>query len=194
MAKIKEDLTGRSFGRLTVTARAFINNPNGESRWVCICICGNINTVRRCDLTGNRTKSCGCLNNELCGLLGKKSRKPDGVSGFNALYNQYKAGASYRNLIFNLTKDEFKLLTSSDCYYCGNKPIQKSTVDNKEHSIYLYNGIDRKDNNIGYELFNCVPACKRCNFLKNNIHHDEFINIIFKICKHMKDANENTST
>ena len=46
---------------------------------------------------------------------------------------------------------------------------------------YTYNGIDRKDNNLGYEKANCVPCCKRCNQMKNDMTMDEFINQIINI-------------
>ena len=52
------------FGRLTVSARA-PSDKNGNSRWVCICKCGNSTVVLGWALRKGRTKSCGCLGDEL---------------------------------------------------------------------------------------------------------------------------------
>lgn len=57
-----EDLTGKVFGKLTVTERA--GWKNGTSYWRCRCQCGNETTVRYTSLMSGHTKSCGCLQKE----------------------------------------------------------------------------------------------------------------------------------
>jgi len=37
-----------------------------------------------------------------------------------------------------------------------------------------YNGIDRRDSSIGYELSNCYPCCKFCNYAKMSFPLQEF--------------------
>ena len=64
MAKVKQDLVGKTFGRLTVVRKAedYIS-PRGNrasSRWECICDCGNTNVVSGGYLKNGRVKSCGC--------------------------------------------------------------------------------------------------------------------------------------
>lgn len=59
MSKLK-DLTGKTFNRLTVLKRAE-NDSSGRARWLCKCECGNQTTVASYSLTGNGTKSCGCI-------------------------------------------------------------------------------------------------------------------------------------
>lgn len=63
MVKVKEDLTGKIFGRLTVLEQTedYIS-PNGlhEARWKCKCICGNNTIVATNKLKSKRTVSCGC--------------------------------------------------------------------------------------------------------------------------------------
>lgn len=63
MSKVK-DLTGKKFGRLTVTHRA-PNDSKDRTVWVCECECGNIKEVRATSLTQGLTKSCGCLRHGL---------------------------------------------------------------------------------------------------------------------------------
>lgn len=59
MGKIK-DLTGKSFGRLTVLERAE-NSKSGKIQWKCRCECGNTTIVQRGNLTSGHTQSCGCI-------------------------------------------------------------------------------------------------------------------------------------
>lgn len=52
------ELTGNTYGRLTVVG---LHSVDKESRWDCICDCGNTTTVRASHLKSGSTKSCGCL-------------------------------------------------------------------------------------------------------------------------------------
>lgn len=61
------DLTGRRFGRLTVSHRAPDGiQPSGQRsvRWLCECDCGNTAIVRAAHLRDGHTKSCGCWNKD----------------------------------------------------------------------------------------------------------------------------------
>lgn len=60
-----EDLTGETFGRLTVISRA-PNNKHGGAMWNCKCSCKDetIITVSTCNLKSGHTQSCGCLSIE----------------------------------------------------------------------------------------------------------------------------------
>lgn len=53
------ELVGRTFGRLTVLARAE-NNKHGNRRWLCQCACGKASTPISAQLLSGHTKSCGC--------------------------------------------------------------------------------------------------------------------------------------
>ena len=53
------DLTGQTFGQLTVTGRAE-SRTNGEARWHCACSCGGTATSTSSNLRRGRTTSCGC--------------------------------------------------------------------------------------------------------------------------------------
>lgn len=57
------DLTGRRFGRLTVTKRVAID-AKYRSRWECKCDCGNVKVVYAYNLANGHTASCGCLTRE----------------------------------------------------------------------------------------------------------------------------------
>jgi hypothetical protein len=42
------------------------------------------------------------------------------------------------------------------------------------NGVYVYSGLDRVDNTVGYTLDNVVPACKACNHAKVDMSYAEF--------------------
>lgn len=61
--KLRKDLTGQGFGRLTVVEFAGMRKtPNGsrKSMWRCRCDCGNEVIVQNDGLRAGQTQSCGC--------------------------------------------------------------------------------------------------------------------------------------
>lgn len=60
--KLRLDLTGQRFGRLTALARA--GKKGGETFWRALCDCGKEFDVRVSSLTSRGTRSCGCLRDE----------------------------------------------------------------------------------------------------------------------------------
>jgi hypothetical protein len=101
---------------------------------------------------------------------------------FINLYYRYKVDAKQRGVPFDLTKDQFRALTSNNCTYCNQKP---SKVSNPRGAIeeYIYNGIDRYDSNKGYILGNVAPCCETCNYMKRMMNPSEFFKQVFKIYK-----------
>lgn len=53
------DLTGQKFGDWTVVGRGIPRGSAGR-RWLCRCICGAENEVRRVTLQAGKSKGCGC--------------------------------------------------------------------------------------------------------------------------------------
>jgi hypothetical protein len=87
-------------------------------------------------------------------------------------YNVYSRNAIYKNLDFTITYDDFVNIIDNPCYYCGI--LQQKG----------FNGIDRKDQTIGYVLDNCVSCCKMCNYIKGSLSDDIFIRRIEHILKY----------
>lgn len=54
------DLSGRKFGRLTVTERDY-ESQNGRVKYKCICECGSIVSVQANHLISQEIQSCGCM-------------------------------------------------------------------------------------------------------------------------------------
>lgn len=68
-----KNLTGQTFGRLTVLEEAGRDN-NGKVLWKAQCTCGNITIVRGSDLLKGSIISCGCYKSEKLSkdLIGKR--------------------------------------------------------------------------------------------------------------------------
>jgi hypothetical protein len=90
MCKLK-DLTGQRFGNLYVIERA-PNGPRWQTRWNCLCDCGNQKIMLTSNLTTGKSKSCGCgsleagrLNNEKAKLTEDVVHQKCSHYGFNYL-------------------------------------------------------------------------------------------------------------
>ena len=163
----QKDLTGTRFGRLVVINRS---RRERTTFYTCHCDCGQDREVRSCNLTSGNTTSCGCLQRE---LTSKRARKPPGHAASRAVWNYYKRNAKTRGLGWELSWEAFSTMIRSPCYYCG---IMNGTITRMPHGDTLaHNGIDRKDNSLGYNVDNAVPCCKICNLAKNNLSEDEFV-------------------
>ena len=105
------------------------------------------------------------------------------------LYRKYKDRAKANNIPFNIGMELFTYLIYQNCYYCNGEPsnIAKDRYkkNNKEYrddnTFIFYNGIDRKENSVGYVKDNVVPCCKYCNSAKMDRPLADFISHIKQI-------------
>jgi hypothetical protein len=177
--KLKVDHTGKRFGRLLVLnfdgfhRYSVKGKPRQISRsmWRCKCDCGKEIVTRGDALSTSKTTSCGCYAKDKTIASNHKRKLPDGGAAMNTLFGKYKEGAIERGLSFLLTLAEFKDNTKQNCHYCGRKPRQ---IIKNITSTYTYNGIDRVNNLMGYEVTNIVPCCKICNRAKSDMTYDAF--------------------
>lgn len=56
-----QDLTGQTFGRLTVESLSSYDEKNNSYYWNCVCTCGAKTIVAGCHLKNCHTQSCGCM-------------------------------------------------------------------------------------------------------------------------------------
>lgn len=166
--KKRLDLRGKVFGRLT----AF--SIYDKEKWNCICECGNKKKIITDHLVSGHTKSCGCMAKE------------------NKLYNndwEYSARAIWKCRYFDggLTFEEFYKFSQQNCFYCDERPISlynKSKYDKraskkaKLNKYFIYNGLDRLNNDEKHIVENVVSCCKTCNLMKGTMNIFEFFNYI----------------
>lgn len=89
--------------------------------------------------------------------------------------NDIKVKAKKRGKEWNLNHLEAFNFIVGQCVYCGKIPNWP-----KER-----NGIDRVDNNKGYEIENCVSCCFTCNSAKKEHSLDEFKQWVIKVYNHL---------
>ena len=90
---IKEDLTGRKFGRLTVLREADGRSKRGYILWECECSCDNrtIIVVPSERLRSGHTKSCGCLQRDTVVAKNVAGAKYPAYDRQSRLYRIWKA-------------------------------------------------------------------------------------------------------
>lgn len=172
---------GDKFHKLEVIKCIGSPKPGCHTMFECKCDCGNTVTVRGSSLLTSHAKSCGCQKIESARI----KRVPRGRSSLKSCFTVYKGSAKIRHLDFSLSIEQFQEITSQKCFYCGAEP-SNSHIRTRGNGSYVYNGIDRVDNKQGYINGNVVPCCKCCNYMKQSMGVDEFINHIKRIYKHLK--------
>jgi hypothetical protein len=168
-------------------------------------LCGKTLSVREDQVlsTGNLCRSCGSLTKwkrkeyrEKCSEAHKGklpgNRLPEGEASLNALIHSYRKSAEKRGIQFDLTRDEVKIITKKNCFYCGREPNQSVSQCNHKslNGDWIHNGIDRKSDEAGYILENVVPCCKICNYAKQGLTVSEFL----ALCKSIVDKHYECDT
>lgn len=183
----KIELSGMVFNNWTVLSEDKSKTMRGGLRWLCQCSCGEVKSIASGYLRqrkSNGCSKCSTKNPPNSGGRPAHNRLPSGVAQSNVLFNRYKNSARERKYTFNLTKQEFLILTKQPCFYCGDEPSQIASKTHYTYGDYTYNGIDRVDNYKGYSIDNCVACCKFCNRAKDVLTTSEFLDKIRKIFKH----------
>ncbi|MEK0337185.1 MAG: hypothetical protein QQN41_07115 [Nitrosopumilus sp.] len=165
------DRSGQKFGILTVTTE-WRREQSGQAyvtKWKCCCECGVEKWIQTSVLS--RTKSCGCLHRQ---NASKQLKLKPGQAAFNRVFQQYKLRAKRKQLDFKITAEDFKNITKLNCHYCRALASNLYIAEGR-NGKFRYNGIDRKDNKLGYTLDNTVSCCKTCNRAKGELSVVEFL-------------------
>ena len=165
--------------------------PSGVCKRYLLVRCDICNKEKRMSTqTIDNAKSCGCERyKRTYKPIGSGKRSPIGtIVEINTIISIYKSNAKKRNLVFNLSYKEMEMLVLSNCFFCGDKG--DNVLRKKGYADFNYCGVDRVNNNIGYEVDNCVSCCQWCNEAKNNNAIDVFIDKCKKVsCRIEKDDN-----
>jgi hypothetical protein len=102
--------------------------------------------------------------------------KGERVRGVAHVLKLYKLSAEKRGYAWGLTDQQAIYLLVSPCHYCGCAP--------GTHNQNGLNGIDRKNNKLGYLDNNTVACCGKCNLMKGARPEDEFVEHAIEIAKH----------
>ena len=164
-----QDLTGQTFGRLTVLHRTenhYYPNGRHDVQYLCQCECGNTVSVLGIHLRSGHTTSCGCYRAETT----KTTMTTHGMTG-SRLHNAWK------NMIERCANPHHK---NYDIY--GGRGIE--VCRDWQNSFQAFNDwamqngyaehltLDRIDVNRGYSPENCrwITQKAQCNNTRRNIN------------------------
>jgi len=174
------DIAGQKYGSLLALefSRRETLGKGYVYLWKFLCNCGNVKEINRGNVTDGAQKTCGQCR-------GGVMLTPEGATR-RSLYNSYKHRAHARGYEFSLKEDEFIAMTKMPCAICGLPPSQKFIQSHgKSGSVYfcLYTGIDRINNDLGYEEGNVRPCCKWCNLAKHAWTEEQFQDWLHRVIK-----------
>lgn len=179
----------QQFGKLTIQKFSHYQARPSRGRqayWLCRCDCGTENVVATFgNLNNGNVRSCGCLNEARMLNLHKSNIKQD--APFKAVLKCYKHSAKRGGRAFALTENQFRDITQQNCRYCGCEPSFIKDRNGKHSYLgkpYIYNGIDRVNNDLGYVIENCAPCCRVCNIAKAGVSERDFIDWCRKVVQH----------
>lgn len=186
----RPDHTNKRIGNWLVLAQ--VKTKDGRSCWRCRCDCGRMR-VFRTDHLGRLTKCGHCANRD---ELGHTRRLPGAQGMRNAILQRYKKSAQERGYDWAITNEEFDLLVKQNCFYCGAAPKGGTgrQVRSQWAERFIYNGIDRQQNDLGYTPINCVACCRICNEWKRTRSVTEFIKHAQRIYEHLEIQNAGPSS
>jgi len=182
----KNDLTGKTFGLLTVLRMDKTEkSKGGRYRAICECKCGNKyydacpHAIRR-----GQTTSCGCRKDQYEKISGKNNKNFKGYEEIRGgRWEKLRKKAKSRSQEFNIT-----IRYAWDLFIKQNKKCALSGipicfgVESKRKSI-ITASLDRIDSNKGYVEGNVQWVHKDVNVMKNMFNQKYFINICRAVAK-----------
>lgn len=151
-----DDLTGKTFGQLTVQRRG--PNKGAHAGWVCVCTCGAKKVVAGNELKKGSTLSCGC----------HRSKRMAGMNETHGMANtsEYRSWCAMWNRCSNPNSHNYKRYAARGISVCKRWA--------KFENFFADMGprpegctLERVNNDKGYSKANCVWATLRQQ--QNNI-------------------------
>lgn len=189
-----DDIIGKKFGKLTVISKApssIVKNKNTgramhRARYNCQCDCGATYEITGQSLRRkiNPVKSC-----KACAYANRK-QSTRRYSAIERAFNlRVKTRAKVESLELGIDANDFYELAKTNCYYCGGEPPVVNVYKNKfaKSEFLKINGIDRKNPNLGYIKDNIVSCCSSCNYMKNTMSIENFLNHLIKLYNNLKN-------
>ena len=160
------------YGRWTVES-TFVDNYRTKASVVCDC--GEKTIVPLSNLKSGRSKMCRRCSYDNRGPT-FAARKTGSWLAERDKYKEYRRRSLKKKQEFSLTLEEFLDITRLNCFFCHRPPSNVHRVYGKDWAEpFIYTGIDRLNNKIGYTMDNVIPCCKICNYGKRDLTVEEFI-------------------
>lgn len=147
------DLTGMTFGRLTVVGRAG-NSQAGKVSWTCRCDCGGTVMVSGSNLRTGHTRSCRCLSAAMSGTRGRLQLLRHGHSAAGAS-PEYRSWEHAKSRCFNRDSHAFNEYGGRGIAMCNEWSGSFEAFLRDMGPRPTGTTLDRIDNEKGYEPGNC---------------------------------------
>lgn len=150
--KLREQMIGRKFNRLTV--KSIAEPVNNRSQYICECSCGNVITVSGSSLITNNTQSCGCYNRDLTSkrileragdfrssVIGKKFSRLT-IIDYDGLTNLGKSKYKCQCDCGSVAIVSYNNLMSGSTVSCGCYARENASIVNRKHGMFgtrIYN-------------------------------------------------------
>ena len=174
MVKVKEDLTGKTFGRWLVLAQAddyIISSGKHYAQWQCQCSCEehNIDIVLGTNLKSGHSTSCGCVAREvaaksLTGNTYSKGKRKGNKKDLSGDYGIIWSNNTNEEIYFDL-EDASAILQHT--WWISASGYPSATIDNKNVTMHSFLGYYRPDhhnrNKLDNRRENLVPCTQKEN-------------------------------
>lgn len=169
-----KDLTGKSFGRLTVIRRVQ-NDKHGKAHWLCKCTCGNEKVIAGTNI-GKDTWSCGCFHKEQISKIQFQNLKNKKFTRLKVISRSKNIG---RDVVWkckcdcgNLCEVRSRALVHNRTRSCGC--LHRDTI-RKEPYYHLFTALNRSAKNreqecsISFDDFLSYTKIKKCHYCNGEI-------------------------
>jgi hypothetical protein len=148
------DLTGKTYGRLTVIS---LHSKKPRARWNCICSCGIKKSILANALKAGNVQSCGCL--------GRTTHITHGESTNGKITKEYGTWRKIKQRCFSKSCKEYLYYGNRGITICNRWLIFANFLDDMGRAPSPKHSIDRIDNNGNYEPINCKwsTTVEQCN-------------------------------
>jgi hypothetical protein len=143
-----QDLTGKRFNRLIVV-QYIGQSKRGQSRWLCLCDCGNEHEALGTHLKTGNIKSCGCMMKENRSGFRHGAYQTPEYNAYHAAKKRCDPQNADKNPDWAGRGIEFRFTSFEDFF---------SEVGSRPSSAYT---LDRKDNDGHYEKGNLRWATRK---------------------------------